>query len=99
MTSPRPDDPRVLFMADTFFKSLVSATRAKEVSLYYYRRELEKQRATEQDLRRVSLIYAIHFIEGINKIKESANADIGDKQIQDLVVESIEYVKEKFKSE
>ncbi len=99
MTSLRPNDSRVLFMADAFYKELVSTTRAKDVSLYYYRRELKKQKATEEDLKKVSLFYGMHFMEGYLKLKESSNSQLTEEQIQKLVRESIEYAKKQFKDQ
>ena len=98
MTDPTPVDPAIPFMADIIFKHLVAPTRAKDVGLKFYRKELKKQRATEKDLKEVSLIAAKFFVEKRDELLQKANPGMTPDQDYTILKESIEYAIEQYTS-
>lgn len=99
MTSPPTVDPAIPFVADIILKHLVAPTRAKDVGLKFYRKELKKQRATEKDLKEVSLIAAKHFVEKRDEWVKNANSEITQEVLNRLLKESIENAIEQYSSE
>ena len=52
------------------YKNLTGITRSEEASLKYYAMQLEKQKATEEQFKKFSSIYADNFIDSLPKKKD-----------------------------
>lgn len=96
MSATSSVDPAVAFIADYFYKHLMGATRAKEVALYFYRKELQKQKATESDFRYVAFQYATHLVERRDELRKTKNSELTEEQLQELERESIAFSRDQY---
>ncbi len=96
MTAPPVINTPIGYIAENFYKQLMSATRAKDVALYFFRREMEKQKATEADFRSVAIDYATHLVGRLGQPAKSSTSDSSDEELEALVRESIEYAKGRY---
>jgi hypothetical protein len=90
VSAPPPPDPAITFFADFLFKNLISSTRAEDVGLSFYARELTKQKATESDFRLVSLTAATHFVHKLEETNRSGGKPLTEDAQYALLKESLE---------
>jgi len=94
---PRYDAFKEVF-EETIFEQLISVTRAKDSALEYYKNELKKQKASEDDFRRFAKTYADIVVE---KYKETTNEDIAalsPEEKKEIISKSLEDAWNKYNS-
>ena len=96
MSAPSQPDPAVALFADFLYKNLIASTRAEDVGLSFYRRELTKQKATEADFRFVSLIAAIYFVERYDRTQNAGSSKPSVEDRYALLRESLEFALQEY---
>ena len=93
--SPNSNQVWKEFLADIIYKSLTGLTRSEEASLNYYGMKLEKQKATEEQFKKFSLIYAGHFIDSLPK-KKDERQKLTDDQTNKLMKKALDKAWEEY---
>lgn len=92
MTAPFSDDPEVDFIAGLFYEYLIATTRSQDVAHLHLRKAMARQKATDADFNRLSVMFATRFLSRVKEIKASKNSDLTDSEVEALNRECTEYV-------
>lgn len=86
-------------MADNLYDNLIALTRAKDLNVNLYSKEIKNQKLTDKEIRNVSDIYGDRFVERYYEIVGSSGHKPNDEEAKALHKECIEYAFERFYTE
>jgi hypothetical protein len=92
MTAPFSEDPEVDLIAGLFYEYLIATTRSKDVAHLHLRRAMARQKATDADFNRLSVMFAGRFLSKVREVKASRNSELTEAEIEALKKECTEYV-------